>query len=82
MADLDAAKQHAWQVARPDAYPEAFRKERGLSLRPPLAWELQLLEACLRAIPEFVNRHPQDDTAREEMSSGDLKLALSLVECI
>ncbi len=82
VADLDAAKQHGWLVARPDAYPEAFRKERGLSLRPPLAWELELLEGCLRAIPEFVTRHPQDDQAREEMSSGDLKLVLSWVEGI
>jgi hypothetical protein len=51
-ADLEAAQRHGWPVARPDAYPEVFRKERGLSLRPPLAWELELLEGCLRAVPE------------------------------
>jgi tetratricopeptide (TPR) repeat protein len=83
VADLDAAKKHGWQVARPDAYPEVFRKERGLSLRPPLAWELELVEGCLRAVPEFVARHPQDDPAREEMTvpvaSGELKLVLSWV---
>jgi hypothetical protein len=43
-------------VARPDAYPEVFHKERGLSLRPPLVWELELMEGCLRAVPDFVNR--------------------------
>jgi hypothetical protein len=78
-----AAKKHRWQVARPDAYPEIFRKERGMSVRPPLAWELELVEACLRAIPDFVNQHTQDDPATEEitvpLASGRLKLVLSWV---
>jgi hypothetical protein len=68
VADLDAAKEHGWPVARPDAYPEVFRKERGLSVRPPLAWELELMEACLRAIPEIVDRRKQDDPAGEEFT--------------
>jgi hypothetical protein len=83
VADVDAAKKHGWQVARPDAYPEVFHKERGMSLRPPLAWELELMEGCLRAVPDFVARHSQDDPAREEMAvpvaSGPLQLALSWV---
>ena len=70
-----------WPV--PDAYPEVFHKERGLSMRPPLAWELELMEGCLRAVPEFVNRRSQDDPAREEITvpaaSGELKLVLSWV---
>jgi hypothetical protein len=83
VADLEAAKKHGWPVARPDAYPQVFHKERGLSLRPPLAWELELMEGCLRAVPEFVARHSQDDPATEEMTvpvaSGPLKLVLSWV---
>ena len=83
VADLEAAKKHGWPVARPDAYPEVFHKERGLSMRPPLAWELELLEGCLRVIPEFVIRRRQDDPAGEEMTvpvaSEPLKLALSWV---
>jgi hypothetical protein len=83
VADLEAATKHDWEVARADAYPEIFHKERGLSMRPPLAWELELMEGCLRAVPEFVARHLQDDPAREEMTvpvvSGELKLALSWV---
>jgi hypothetical protein len=82
VADLEAAHSHGWPVARPDAYPEVFHKERGLSLRPPLAWELELMEGCLRAVP-FMARHRQDDPATEEMTvpvaSGELKLALSWV---
>jgi hypothetical protein len=83
VADLDAAKTHGWQVARPDAYPAIFHKERGLSLRPPLAWELELMGACLRAVREFVARVKQDESAKEEitvaMASGPLKLVLSWV---
>jgi hypothetical protein len=82
VADLDAAKKYGWPVARPDVYPEVFHKERGLSVRPPLAWELQLLEGCLRAVPAFVSRR-QDDPAREEFTvpvgAGELKLVLSWV---
>jgi hypothetical protein len=81
VADLEAAKKHGWHVARPDAYPEVFHKERGLSLRPPLAWELELMEGCLRVVPEFVQRRQQDDPAREEitvpLASGPLNLVLS-----
>ena len=84
VADLEAAERYGWPVARPDAYPSVFRKERGLSTRPPLAWELELMEACLRAIPDFVNRRRQDDPTREEATvaaaSGELKLGLSWVE--
>jgi hypothetical protein len=83
VADLEAAQRHGWLVARGDAYPEVFHKERGLALRPPLAWELELLEGCLRAIPEFVIRRRQDDPAKEELTvpvaSGELKLVLSWV---
>src|SRR5262245_44355263 len=61
----------------------AFHKERGLSLRLSLAWELELPEGCLRAAPDFVARHPQGDPAREEMTvpvaSGPLRLVLSWV---
>jgi hypothetical protein len=81
VADLDAAKKFGWPVARPDAYPWVIRKERGRTTRPPLAWELELLEACLRTMPEFVNRHPQDDRTPEDftpaVASGELKLTLT-----
>jgi tetratricopeptide (TPR) repeat protein len=83
IADLEAARKHGWQVARADAWPEIFHKERGLSMRPPLAWELELIEGCLRTVPEFVNMHRQDDPTREEITvrgvSGEWKVTLSWV---
>jgi hypothetical protein len=71
------------RARRPYAYPEVFHKEGGRSLRPPGGWELELVEGCLRAVPEFVTRHQQDDPARDEVTvpvaSGPLKLVLSWV---
>ena len=84
VADLDASRRLGWEVAGPEAYPSIFRKERGLSMRPPLAWELELMEGCLRAVPAFVARHRPDDLSRHKMTvpvaSGDLGLILSWVE--
>jgi hypothetical protein len=80
---VEAAERHGWPVARDDAWPLVWHKERGLSHRPPLAWELGLLEGCLRAVPAFVRRRPQDDPAAEAfnvaVASGELQLVLSWV---
>ncbi|GAC1470366.1 MAG: hypothetical protein NVSMB9_15410 [Isosphaeraceae bacterium] len=79
--DLEAIEHHQWEVAGPDAYPAPIRKERGLTMRPPLAWELQLLEACLRAMPQFIDSH--DRASRDPglypvpTRSGLLTLSLS-----
>jgi hypothetical protein len=82
--DLHAAKKRGWEVAGPEAYPTVFRKERGMSMRPPLAWELELLEGCLRALPDFVAQHPRRDPGRHAtvvpVATGPLKLVLSWVE--
>jgi tetratricopeptide (TPR) repeat protein len=84
VADLDASRRLGWEVAGPEAYPSIFRKERGLSIRPPLAWELELMEGCLRAVPAFVARHRPDDLSTRRMTvpvaPGDLGLILSWVE--
>jgi hypothetical protein len=84
MADLLAGREHGWEVAGPEAYPLVFRKEPGLSMRPPLAWELELLEGCLRAIPDFIAEHPPGDATPHRIgvpvTSGELPLVLSWVE--
>ncbi len=83
-ADVDASQEHGWPVARSDAYPAVYHKERGLTRRPPLVWELELLESCLRALPDFIRRRPQDDTTAEQVtvptSQGQLTLTLAWVE--
>jgi tetratricopeptide (TPR) repeat protein len=83
VGDVEAARRYGWLVAGPEAYPSAFHKERGLSMRPPLAWELELLKGCLRAVPDFVDRRRQDDPTAEEVTvpaaGGELKMTLAWV---
>ncbi|HBI45607.1 MAG TPA: hypothetical protein DDY78_22560 [Planctomycetales bacterium] len=83
VADLEAAKRHNWKVARLDAYPAIYHKELGMSMRPPLVPELELMEGVLRAVPDFVSRRRQDDPTKETMSvpaaTGELRLVLGWV---
>lgn len=79
-ADLEAVEQYGWKVAGRKAYPVVYRKEPGLAMRPPLVWELELLEGCLRAVLDFV-KHPS--TVHEiavAVAKGELPLKLSWVE--
>jgi hypothetical protein len=55
-ADVEATEREGWAVAGAEAYPSVYRMDPGLNMRPPLAWELQLLEGCLRAVPEFARK--------------------------
>ena len=82
--DIESIDRHGFALAAPEAYPSAFRKDRGLSMRPPLSWELDLLSACLATLPGFVDRRDPSDTTREavvvEVGSSPMELGLSWVE--
>ena len=54
--DVAAVREQGFEVAGPNAYPLAFRMETGRHFREPHAWELELLEACLWMIPDFLKR--------------------------
>jgi len=54
--DLEKAQQLGFEVAGPKAYPSILRKERGDDFGSPDAGELELLEACLNVIPDFLKR--------------------------
>jgi len=54
--DVGAVMRHGFEVAGPNAYPLAFRMEAGRRFRSPVAWELELLEACLWVLPDFLKR--------------------------
>ena len=51
--DLYCLEQHGWPVAAPEAYPTIIRLNPGMAVRPPLVWEMQLAEACLRSLPQY-----------------------------
>lgn len=75
--DLDAAEREGWPVADPEAYPLVWRINPGIAIRPPLAWELELLEGCLRAIPKFLTRDvPAPVRMTVPVTSGELILQL------
>ena len=54
--DLEKARRLGFEVAGPRAYPVVLRKERGGDFRSPDAGELELLEACLWVLPDFLKR--------------------------
>jgi hypothetical protein len=54
--DLEMAQRLSFEVASSRAYPAAIRKERGADFRGPDAGDLEVLEACLWVIPDFLRR--------------------------
>jgi hypothetical protein len=54
--DREIVKRHGFEVAGPGAFPAAFRNEPGEVFRSPDGGELELLEACLWVIPDFLKR--------------------------
>ena len=54
--DLERVRRHGFEVAGPRAFPVVLRKEPGEDFRSPDAGELELLEACLWVIPDFLKR--------------------------
>jgi tetratricopeptide (TPR) repeat protein len=79
-SDLDAAAKHGWEIAAPEAHPWVMRKERGMSMRPLLAWELQLMEAALKLVPVFLAERDLDNTEplARDVPTGGGPLTLSL----
>jgi hypothetical protein len=49
-------KDHSLELASSKTYPSVFRMEREESIRMPDSSELDLLEACLWVIPDFLKR--------------------------
>ena len=75
--DLDAAERHAWPVAGPEAYPLVLRVNPGRAVRPPLAWELELLDGCLRTIPDFLVQQSAEQAVTVPIASGNMAMRLS-----
>ena len=80
IADLDAAHRNGWEVAGDEAYPNPIYVNPGRSMRPPLAWELELLEGCLRALPSFLQRGVASANFEVHCARGDLTLQVSQMD--
>lgn len=75
--DLFQGERRHWELAGPEAYPIVMRLSLGQNLRSPLAWELQLLEACLRALIVHLQKGyegRQEHTV--ETAAGPVKLTI------
>ena len=57
--DYDWIERSGFEVAGPEAWPMPVRLNPGMNLRPPLAWELELLTGCLRDVPAFIAAVPK-----------------------
>ena len=68
--DLYFAERNHWDIAAPEAYPLFVRVNPGMAVRPPLAWELQLLEAALRGVLAAI------DQQGEKVTSESLSLEI------
>lgn len=78
--DLDAAEKYGWPVAGPEAYPLVMRVNPGRSVRPPLTWELELLEGSLRAIPQFLAQDKQSQRQVVPVARGELEMELTQLQ--
>ena len=56
--DHDWIEREGFDIAGACAWPLAVRMNPGFAMRPPLAWELELLTGCLRDIPAFLEALP------------------------
>lgn len=52
--DVDAIERHGWNVASPEAYPQAMRVSAGPSFSLPTLLELKTLVVALLAVPQFL----------------------------
>jgi tetratricopeptide (TPR) repeat protein len=84
ISDLLACEEHGWPVAGPEAYPlmMCVGKSSGSALSLPEPAEVRAVEACLLAIPRFVEKHDLrgqavSEAVTVETSAGPLKLKLS-----
>jgi tetratricopeptide (TPR) repeat protein len=79
-ADLDAVEEQGWPVAGPEAYPCVLRVNPGMAVRTPLKWELELLEGCLRAIPDFLGKRVGKTETAASVSGDIITLRLERLE--
>jgi tetratricopeptide (TPR) repeat protein len=79
-SDLDAIDSHQWPIAAPEAYPHAQHINPGYAVRPLLPWELSLLEAVLRTLPDFIARREPEQTVSAQTGAGVIELRLAWME--
>ncbi|MDZ7267475.1 MAG: hypothetical protein ONB48_09130 [candidate division KSB1 bacterium] len=67
IVDYDAIERHRWPIAGARAYPYVFQILPGKKplIQPPTLPQIDLLEACLLAVPQVVAGHKTRFRARQ-----------------
>lgn len=78
--DLDAQQREGWPVAGNEGYPNVVRVNPGGSMRPPLAWELDLISACLVGLPGFMYRPGANSTATCRIDGAEVTVRLNWLD--
>jgi len=75
--DLQLIERKGWPIATPEAWPAVLRVKPGQSPVSANAAELTFLEACLRAIPDFIKSEAPSAKRKVETGTGTVVLALA-----
>jgi hypothetical protein len=75
--DLQLIDRLGWSIATPEAWPAVMRLEPHRSPRSASAQELVFLDACLRAIPDFIKAKATSHTRQVETGTRPVELHLA-----
>ncbi|MDA1055270.1 MAG: tetratricopeptide repeat protein [Planctomycetota bacterium] len=75
--DLQLIDRLGWPIATPEAWPAVMRLQPGRTPRPANAKELVFLDACLRAIPDFLKTKLTSQTWQVETGTRPVELQLA-----
>ena len=75
--DLQLIDRLGWPIATPEAWPAVMRLQPRHTPRPANAEELVFLDACLRAIPDFIRANTTSQTKKVETGTCQVELHLA-----
>jgi hypothetical protein len=75
--DLQLIERLGWPIAAPEAWPAAMRISPHHTPRSPNAEQLIFLDACLRAIPEFLKSNSQSQSRQVQTGTRLVELHLA-----
>lgn len=79
--DLQLIERLGWPIAAPEAWPAVMRLRGRRTPSSPNTEELVFLDACLRAIPDFLSKKASSQTCQVETGSRLVNLHLAWKRC-
>jgi hypothetical protein len=75
--DLQLIERLGWPIATPEAWPAVMRLKPQHTPSSPSADELVFLDACLRAIPDFIQANAASQTRKVQTGTRSVELQLA-----